>query len=566
MLFARASTGLYVLFRVLRETRGPGDVIIPAICCESVALAAIYAGLRPVIADVEPSAFCLSPISLVEHLSPRTRAVVLVGVFGHVYDSAAFSMLRQRCDAVFIEDLAQNVGALVGGREVGCDFDWTLLSFAPDKIIRGRGGALIQRGAFDDEASCRVAAGLPPAPLAQALRQKSQSLRNLCHALYDLYRADPRINVAEPFRALVPLYHDLIVRQGTVDGAHAVLEQLEGIGNLRAQRYARYLFYRQRIRHPAVEVVDLPSGAMCWRACLLVQTPAAAAALTDRLRDNGLPASNHYFPLNRLIENSARPTADAIAGRVINLWVDESMTAEKLHKTVAVINDFPSLMDNLTQLLQAHHGRTFDHHGPTPAGVDGVDDGWLLFHYSKMLAVLKGDFEIPGAKPSLLDVGCGWGGLLGYCQSNEIAVDYTGIDVVEKMITYARQHFPDGTFIHGDVLDLDGHGLYDYAVCNGIFTQKLTATIPEMERFSNRVMRRMFDISRYGIAFNMMSTRVNFMAERMYYRSPVELLSYCLTELSPRVTLDHGYSSLGRPSGNLYDYAVCVFKNGSPDQ
>ena len=52
----------------------------------------------------------------------------------------------------------------------------------------------------------------------------------------------------------------------------------------------------------------------------------------------------------------------------------------------------------------------------------------------------------------------------------------------------------------------------------------------------------MFDLSRHGIAFNMMSTRVDFMADNIYYQNPADLLHWMRTELTPRVRLDHGYS------------------------
>ena len=46
-----------------------------------------------------------------------------------------------------------------------------------------------------------------------------------------------------------------------------------------------------------------------------------------------------------------------------------------------------------------------------------------------------------------------------------------------------------------------------------------------MEAFARRLVRKLFDLCRYGIAFNMMSTRVNFMAPNLYYQNPVEMLA-----------------------------------------
>ena len=177
-------------------------------------------------------------------------------------------------------------------------------------------------------------------------------------------------------------------------------------------------------------------------------------------------------------------------------------------------------MDPLTEQFRQHHGKKFQEHGATARGVDWNDEGEVRVRYDKFLRVFDRDFERPAGPPSLLDVGCGWGGLLAYCQEKGVAVDYTGIDVVEEMVAYGREHFPAGRFLVQDVFGLDGEGRYDYVVCNGILTQRLSATIVEMEQFSNALIRRMFTLSRFGIAFNHMSTRVNFMAPNLYYRSP----------------------------------------------
>jgi hypothetical protein len=102
---------------------------------------------------------------------------------------------------------------------------------------------------------------------------------------------------------------------------------------------------------------------------------------------------------------------------------------------------------------------------------------------------------------------------------------------------------------------------YDYVVCNGILWEKLTATLPAMRDYSLALIKKMFGISRYGVAFNMLSTHVNFTGSHLYYQNPLEMLDYCLTHLSPRVRMDHGYSSLSTGRGRFYDFTAYVFKN-----
>lgn len=218
-------------------------------------------------------------------------------------------------------------------------------------------------------------------------------------------------------------------------------------------------------------------------------------------------------------------------------------------------------MDKLTELFRAHHDEKFRQHGATAKGVDWNDHGEMLFRYGKLMEVTRRDFDRPAGTPTLLDVGCGWGGLLQYCRDQSIPVAYTGIDVVESMVEHAGKAYPEGKFRVQDVFAMEGDSQYDYVVCNAILTQRLSASIIDMEAFANRMLHKLFALSRYGCATNFMSTRVNFMAENLYYRSPSELLAYCLSQITPRVRIDHGYSSLKSGRGKYYDFTVYLYKD-----
>jgi Methyltransferase domain len=213
----------------------------------------------------------------------------------------------------------------------------------------------------------------------------------------------------------------------------------------------------------------------------------------------------------------------------------------------------------LTQQFRDYHIEFFRKYGATSAGVQWGDEHELRFRYGKIGEILARDADPPRNRPTLLDVGCGWGGLLQRLEDMAIDVDYSGVDVVPEMVQYAQSHFTNGNFILGDIFGL--HDRFDYVVACGVLTQKLSATIPEMERFANDMIRKMFALARHGIAVNLMSTHVNYMVDNLYYRNPVEFLAFCFSELSPRVVVEHGYSSLGRDSGKLYDYIVYVYKS-----
>jgi len=218
-------------------------------------------------------------------------------------------------------------------------------------------------------------------------------------------------------------------------------------------------------------------------------------------------------------------------------------------------------MDKITQLLKDYHRKVFSEHGATAKGVDWNDEFEVLLRYDKMLKVVEMDFYDGPDKPSLLDVGCGWGGMEKRALDLVLPVDITGIDVVEEMILHARREFPGFTFETADVFAMEETEAYDFVVCNGILTQKHDVSIPEMERFAKHLISKMFSLCRYGIAFNMMSTRVNYTVGNLFYQNPLELFTWLLNEISPRVILDHGYSSLASGRGKYYDFTVYVYKH-----
>lgn len=210
-------------------------------------------------------------------------------------------------------------------------------------------------------------------------------------------------------------------------------------------------------------------------------------------------------------------------------------------------------MDPITTSLKAHYQRTFLEHGCSSAGVDWGTDESVRRRNHAMLQLVSNDLEGP-ENPSLLDVGCGYANLLDQANETGVALDYHGIDVVQEMTDAASKRHPGVSFQTLDAFDLAEHQRYDYLVCNGILTQKLQASQLDMQVFAKRLITHLYKHCNRGIAFNVMSSRVNFMADNLFYWSPVESLAFCLGELSSSVGLDHHYLP--------YEYTVYVYRPG----
>ncbi len=208
-------------------------------------------------------------------------------------------------------------------------------------------------------------------------------------------------------------------------------------------------------------------------------------------------------------------------------------------------------MDQITKSMREHYSERFSRHGPTSEGVDWGSDEWkMLLRYDKMLAISE---EPLASGISLLDVGCGFGGLRKHMEKNKVELEYTGIDVADNMIQWAVKNIDSGVFLCGDFLSYDFGCKFDYVVCSGILTQKLEASTFEMDRYAAGLIRRMYELCERGIAFNVMTTKVNYFSNNLYYRNPAEFLSWCLCEISPYVRIDHAYP--------LYEYTVYIYRS-----
>ncbi|MFN6069020.1 MAG: class I SAM-dependent methyltransferase [Pseudanabaena sp.] len=207
-------------------------------------------------------------------------------------------------------------------------------------------------------------------------------------------------------------------------------------------------------------------------------------------------------------------------------------------------------MEQVTATLHNHYRETFLLHGATSKGVDWGEKEWAsLLRQSKMLEVINNTGK---SNVSLLDVGCGYGALADIIKKQELSIDYTGIEVVKEMLEVAKKNHPNHQFIHGDILEVE-IGRYDYVVCNGILTQKLDTSILEMNQFAQRLIRKLFEICNCGVAFNLMTTFVNFQSDNLYYRNPAELMAWCMSELTPHIRVDCAYQL-------WYEYTVYLYK------
>ena len=153
------ANGLDALKLIIRAYGfGPGDEVIAPANTYIASLIAISAnGAKPVLVEPDPGTYLIDPAKIEEKITPRTKAVMVVHLYGRVCEMGAIDVLAKKHGLKVIEDCAQAHGAYFGDRRVGNLGDAAGFSFYPGKNLGclGDGGAVTTN---DDELATKIRA------------------------------------------------------------------------------------------------------------------------------------------------------------------------------------------------------------------------------------------------------------------------------------------------------------------------------------------------------------------------------------------------------------------------
>mgnify|MGYP000365474628 CR=1 FL=1 len=150
---ANGTAALDVALKALKI--GPGDeVITTPFTFIASANAILFQGARPVFADIDPKTFNLDPNGVLEKITDKTKAIVVVHLYGQPADMKAFKEIAEDYNLYLIEDCAQAHGAEFEEQKVGTFGDIAAFSFYPTKnMTTGEGGIVVTN---DDELARRA--------------------------------------------------------------------------------------------------------------------------------------------------------------------------------------------------------------------------------------------------------------------------------------------------------------------------------------------------------------------------------------------------------------------------
>jgi perosamine synthetase len=123
----------------------PGDeVIVPEITWIATAAAVCYLGAKPVMVDVEPDTWCMDPAALEKAITPRTKLIIPVHLYGHPANMDEITAIASRHGIEIVEDAAPSLGANIQGKKTGTFGRLGAFSFQGAKImVTGEGGMLV---------------------------------------------------------------------------------------------------------------------------------------------------------------------------------------------------------------------------------------------------------------------------------------------------------------------------------------------------------------------------------------------------------------------------------------
>lgn len=307
--------GLDALTLVLKAWKAMGklqegdEVIVPGNTFIASVLAISEAGLHPVLVDPSPDHYGLSVASIQAHLTPRTRVLLPVHLYGQIAEMPALMTLARQHDLLVLEDAAQAHGASLEGRRAGGWGDAAGFSFYPGKNL----GALGDGGAITTS----------DAALAATLR----SLRN--------YGSETKY------------VHDLCGVNSRLDELQAAmlsvkLSGLDGEINRRRQVAAAY---GRGIRNPHIGLPTVGhEDSHVWH--LYVVRTDHREALQHHLMARGVGTLIHYpTPPHRqkaYAHLAARrlPLTEQLSREVLSLPMGPTLTDDEIAHVITACNDF----------------------------------------------------------------------------------------------------------------------------------------------------------------------------------------------------------------------------------
>ncbi|MGQ0551488.1 MAG: DegT/DnrJ/EryC1/StrS family aminotransferase [Armatimonadota bacterium] len=255
---------------------GPDEVITVANSDPSTVAAIRFAGARPVLVDIEPHSFNMDPAALAAAVTPRTRAVLPVHMYGRPAEMTPILEVARRHHLLVVEDAALAAGAIYRDRQAGAWGDAACFSFAPGKVLGAFGwGGMITTG--DGEVARRI---------------------KMLRAYGEDPATHPPPSAGFRFATLHPEVQGWNVRLDTLQAA-VLLVKLPHLDSMVEERQAIAERYREGLRGTHAAIADDPPYLRNAYRNFVIRVKHRDT-VRRLLFEAGIPTGTHYIPPTHL--------------------------------------------------------------------------------------------------------------------------------------------------------------------------------------------------------------------------------------------------------------------------
>lgn len=203
-------------------------------------------------------------------------------------------------------------------------------------------------------------------------------------------------------------------------------------------------------------------------------------------------------------------------------------------------------MQNSINKLKEHYDALVSQYGDSPQASQWSD----VVTQEKRFEVLLEIDDLCEAR--ILDFGCNTGHLLTYIKKQDFKIgSYVGVDISEKALLIARQKHPESLFLnYGENYKIE----CDYVFMSGLFNNLME----ESASYYKKILEEVFPLASRGLAFNMLSSYVDYYDEGLFYEKPENVFCFAKEKLTHYVALRNDYQI---KAGVLpYEFTVYLYK------
>ncbi|MFQ5577058.1 MAG: DegT/DnrJ/EryC1/StrS family aminotransferase [Anaerolineae bacterium] len=267
----------------------------------------LFAGAKPIFVDIEADTFNIDPNRVEAAITPRTKAIMPVHLYGHMCDMDALRQIARRCNLILIEDACQAIGATAQGRPAGSFGTGAFSLYATKNVMAAEGGVITT----DDE----------------VVADRCRLLRN--HGMRRRY------------------YHDMPGYNFRLSDVHAAigLAQIHRLSQLTAARRENARYFNAHIESVITPTVKVGYEHVWHQYTVRLGDGRDRDAAVQKLNEAGI-GTGIFYPvpahrqgyMRKLVGDVSLPVAERMAREVISLPVHPQLTPADREKIVREVN------------------------------------------------------------------------------------------------------------------------------------------------------------------------------------------------------------------------------------